>query len=1126
MLKKYFLLLILVYSFPFVYSQHKEIIKNEAAKQSIKTGDIEPNTIVFKLKKQFRNLYQNGYLPAINAKLEKSKGIKITSILPMFPGINAPEKEKNSLGQPLVDLSLIYRLHYEGTYDLQALIDLIQKTGFVEYAEPLYVDKILALPNDTYAQPGEQMEFYLKRMKAFEAFDVEDGDTNVVIGIIDTGVKWDHEDIKDNIKYNYADPIDGSDNDADGYVDNFRGWDLGNNDNNPYAATGNEHGTQVAGIAGATPNNGIGMIGTGNKCKVLPLKGSLDLPSSSIMQGYPAITYAANHNCKVVNLSWGGAGLYSQTSQNVINYAAINKDVVVVAAAGNDNTDVPYYPAAYDHVLSVAALDTMNHLALDSVIEQKAGFATYNHSVDIGAQGRRLVSTTYGGYTPNSGGSSFASPLVAGAAGLIRAKYPSLNALQVAELLRVTADPYIDTVAVLIPYKEKLGKGRINMYRALTDNTSPSVRMYEKKVKNDYGAFAASEDTVDIICKFRNFLQPTNNASVVLSTTNPNIEIIEGTKTLGSIPTLGTIDIQSDPFVIYVKPGAGIEEKVTFRLGYADPAKNYTDYQYFEIVVNPAFIDIDTNQVDLSITSNGRFGYSDDLSSVGNGLTYRGESILFESGLMISSSSTKVSDCVRGLPAGDVDFDFNHVRISKFTASPEGDEETSSVLSDESSPTPVGVLVNQRTYARKASPDDRYIIVEYDITNISGSTLDSLRVGIFADWDIQIANQNKANWNLQDSIGYTYYTGANGIYAGVCLLTNHKPSCFSMDHGATGGNNINPNDGFSPLEKYTTLSGGISRPQAGGSAVGFDVSQVVGGTIPKLLHNEKQTIAFAFVVGDDVLDLKANARRAKDQFRLKNTSPAPKVTSQHFCKYDTLDVTIAPGNGTKFTFNNTPSISNPVHIGNSYTIQDMSSSQSFYVRGADSLFESSAVKADIIFHTELDADFSHAPTAVDLNVNPYVYFVDKSDNTTSISWNLGDGTIVNDNPGFMHEYTTKGTYKIVLTATDVYGCEDTLSKYITVTGGPLSVDNSMLERGIKLYPNPSTDYLNVEFSLPSSQPIELKIVNVLGEQLYSAAEGSSSSASFKIELSDYSKGIYYARIRVGDKLISKTFVVQ
>src|SRR5690606_26547301 len=126
-------------------------------------------------------------------------------------------------------------------------------------------------------------------------------------------------------------------------------------------------------------------------------------------------------------------------------------------------------------------------------------------------------------------------------------------------------------------------------------------------------------------------LRPTNNATVTLSTSNPNVVVVEGVQTLGSIATLGTAD--PDPFIIYIKPEAGINEKITFRLGYSDPAKGYQDYQYFETIINPPFMNIDTNAIDMSVTSVGRFGYSDGQSSTGIGLTYKGQSLLFEGNL-------------------------------------------------------------------------------------------------------------------------------------------------------------------------------------------------------------------------------------------------------------------------------------------------------------------------------------------------------------------------------------------------------------------------------------------------------------------------------------------------------------
>jgi PKD repeat protein len=1109
-------------------AQHKEIIKNTTpARVTNPVAEYVANTVVFKIKEESREAFKQtkkGKFPFLESKSKKL--INILSVEQIFPNFEPLKIKKNKFGEAYIDLSLLYVLKYEGNYSVKEVSSIIQKSGLVEYAEPQYIDKVLSIPNDPYTQPDTSQYTYFSRMKAYEAFSVEEGDTNVVIGIIDTGVKWDHEDLKGNIKYNYADPIDGIDNDLDGYTDNFRGWDMGNGDNNPYYAAGDQHGTIVAGCAGATTNNNVGIAGTGFKCKFLPIKASSD-GSSSLSAGYPSIVYAADHNCKVINLSWGGPGNYSQTAQNIINYAAINKDIVVIAAGGNTPSWPAHYPATYNHVLSVAAYDTMHHAGLDSIIERPANpIFTNNYYIDMGAMGRRVFSTTYGGYSGYQAGSSYAAPLVAGAAGLVRSKYPSLNALQVAELLRVTTDPLIDTVVENLYFKqERAGKGRLNMYRALTDNISPAIRMVENKITDDFGNFAFSGDTLQVRCNFRNYLQPTNNATVTISSPNPNIEIIQGTFLLGSLPTLEDRNNNNAPFRIYVKPTAGINEQVFLRLGYSDPATNYTDYQYFEFRVNPDYVDIDTNEISVTVTSNGRFGFIDALASIGNGFEYKGQSIMYEGGLMISTGKTKVSDCVRGADMGNTDNEFNFISPVKYVKSLEGDLESKTVLTDNLALNPIGITIEQRTYASEITPDDKHVVIEYHITNNNSTAIDSLMVGLFVDWDIQNYNQNKSNWSSKDSIGYSYYTGTNGIYAGISILTPNPPICFSMENASTGGNNINPNDGFTTIEKHKTLSQGIGRTAAGGGGAGFDVSQVVGGLLLNVLPNEKRTIAFAFVAGDNFSDLQNNAHRARDKFKLNNTSPTPIINNFHYCLGNTESPVITPENGVKFNFYKAPDFTNPLHVGSSFTYNTITNTDTIYVSSIDSIFESHTEMSTINFHSEVKAKIGLAPDTLDLSQASYIYFVDKSDYASTISWDLGDGTIINNQSEFLHEYSTTGTYKVILKAVDSYGCEDTISRKVVIKG---RVDNKFpyVQDGVSVYPIPANETLNIQFYLDQPEHVTINLYNELGKELFSTSINDIMLQTYPIPLETYKKGIYFARIKIGEKTITRTFIVQ
>src|SRR5690606_30335277 len=128
--------------------------------------------------------------------------------------------------KPKVDLSLLYELTHDPSHSLEAVQQVLLATGLVEYVEPLYQRVPLYQPNDPSSDSTKTTQAYLKVIKAYDAWAVQKGDTNIVIGILDTGFRLTHDEIKNKIKYNYDDPIDGIDNDGDGLIDNFVGWDF------------------------------------------------------------------------------------------------------------------------------------------------------------------------------------------------------------------------------------------------------------------------------------------------------------------------------------------------------------------------------------------------------------------------------------------------------------------------------------------------------------------------------------------------------------------------------------------------------------------------------------------------------------------------------------------------------------------------------------------------------------------------------------------------------------------------------------------------------------------------------------------------------------------------------------
>ena len=376
------------------------------------------------------------------------------------------------------------------------------------------------LPND----PGLGSQWFLRNMtlgggdvRAIGAWSESLGDSNVVICILDSGVDWHHPDlggphpdkvngaIKTNWTEYYGNP--GVDDDGNGKIDDIRGWDFVNlsasagwpdedvvgADNDPMDY--GSHGTQCAGMAAGITNNGIGIAGVAPGCKILPVRCGY-MPNGS-NQGVvrmdfvsAGMIYAANNGADIINCSWGSTSYLSLAVG-----AAQSNGVLIITAAGNDNTDsdpglgVPSYLSTYPGVIAVAATEPS---------DGKASFSNYGAWVEISAPGTGIYTTTYDSSTDSHvyssvQGTSFSSPITCGAAALIWSANPGLTANQVASALYNSADN-ID--AVNPAYVGQLGAGRVNLLRALGDN----VQRFPQEFPTLYDALnsAATGDTIAI----------------------------------------------------------------------------------------------------------------------------------------------------------------------------------------------------------------------------------------------------------------------------------------------------------------------------------------------------------------------------------------------------------------------------------------------------------------------------------------------------------------------------------------------------------------------------------------------------------------------------------------------------
>ncbi|MDY6888030.1 MAG: S8 family serine peptidase, partial [Pseudomonadota bacterium] len=339
----------------------------------------------------------------------------------------------------------------------------------IEYVEPDYQVSIAQTPDDPrfdelwgLNNDGQTGGTADADIDAVEAWDISTGSRDVVVGVIDTGIDYSHSDLASNMWVNSSEvPGDGIDNDGNGFVDDVHGINAITNSGDPMDDEG--HGTHVSGTIGASGNNATGVVGVNHEvslvgCKFLDAAGNGSTSDAIKCIDYMVGLKNAGVNLRVLNNSWGGGG-YSQALADAIASSEA-ADLLFVAAAGNDTIDNdvnPHYPSNYENasVLSVASTDQTDNISW---------FSHYGlTSVDMGAPGSAILSTTPGESYASYSGTSMATPHVAGAAALVLSINPELNTQELKELLMSSGDANAALQGVTV------AGTRLNVNQALID---------------------------------------------------------------------------------------------------------------------------------------------------------------------------------------------------------------------------------------------------------------------------------------------------------------------------------------------------------------------------------------------------------------------------------------------------------------------------------------------------------------------------------------------------------------------------------------------------------------------------------------------------------------------------------
>ena len=575
------------------------------------TWDYFPGRVIVKFKPAVKNVATDARARAL-LQTHQATGMR-----PLFPHARDPY----TAAQDRIGLSRIALMEVPAHTDVETLAAQLQQHPLVEYAEPDYLIPLDAIPNDALFSRQQ----YLTQIKAPEAWELARGDSAVVIAIIDSGTDWQHPDLAANIWKNIDEIPDGSDNDGNGFIDDVRGWDFVDHPPNPYPGEDAEtpdndpmdfagHGTGVAGVAAAVTDNSAGIAALSWNVKLMPLRvGWLRLDGVSLVDAAwtaAAFVYAADNGAHVANLSAGSTRVVADAAAY-----AFQKDVVVTSAAGNASNEDAFGLSLSPFAITVAAVNDR---------DEYASYTSFGDWVKVCAPGGDLkprrpgILTTYLHHDYQElQGTSFAAPLTASLAALVKSQHPDWTPAQVTFQVVETAD----NVDARNPdfMRGKLGRGRINAQRALGESVLAAPHLSLDKIESiDAGGngFWDAGEMLDLVISLRNDWGDAGNLVAEISSDDYAVRIAKGRANYGTLPGLSDLSAQTqsnrgDPFIL-TADAAALPHRARFKLRlYADG-----DYQKsfdFYLALTPSVLLVD----DDDGKNNVEIFYTEVLDSLG-----------------------------------------------------------------------------------------------------------------------------------------------------------------------------------------------------------------------------------------------------------------------------------------------------------------------------------------------------------------------------------------------------------------------------------------------------------------------------------------------------------------------------
>ncbi|MFY0688506.1 MAG: S8 family serine peptidase [Cyclobacteriaceae bacterium] len=887
--------------------------------------------------------------------------------------------KKSTNNRPSI-LDGIYRFTIDEPADINSFIDSIKSLGNVIYIEQVFNERLLAIPNDPSASLLSGDQPYLDLIKAYDAWDISKSNPGVVIAIVDTGIDPNHEDLSAKLYYN-DDPINGVDDDNNGYIDDELGYDFADRDND-VTADGSTHGTRVSGIAAAATNNGIGIAGIGYEASIMSLKNFTTADTES-NGSYEAIQYAADNGAAIINLSWGSTDSYSQFNQDIINYAVLEKNVLIVAAAGNDNAEDYFYPASYDNVLSVGATN-LNDI--------KGGLSSYNDKVDLVAPGISIYSTTKDNQYARDDGTSYAAPMVAGTAALIKSAFPNLTATQIAERIRSTTDNIydIDNNARFIG---KLGSGRLNAFKAVSQGSIRSIQIVDAQFSGRWESGFYRGDTVSLTLSITNVMDPIVGMALMLDSLENGITVLSDEIRNIFLNTGDTIPISPLKFVINDETGPDQQ----LDIGIAAIGSNWKDQHFFRIYTAGNEHHLGGDSLKTTISSSGNIGYTDDDKSHGVGLIYRDNQLIDNLGFYMQPNDSIVyHNLPTTLSSNQLtsDFEIEQSILPKIYAQTDQSLYHEFKVTDSIS----NVRVEQSSYYWDSIPG---LLLSYRIINNSIDTLFGVKSGLFNDWPegsrFSMVGNTITIEQMSAVVGLRLLDSASSCSGGVIIADDTTTLTDSLLIGY-----LNVRSDSIGFDTDTTLS----------SYSGYQLDTLLpyaDYSMHVLLGASSSTTSV-----DNVLD------QLEEKLAVIKNNP---FTSETVFSCEGGLVTLKPDEGISFAFFSDPIGQDTLAIGDTLIVGPLNSDTTFFFSNLDSSYAGKIQSIEIKRLTEI-ADFRFEKDTLFLGDDPQnkIQILDQSILPTSWKWDFGNETQATGIQNPRPTYHKAGSYQVILSITNEHGC--------------------------------------------------------------------------------------------------------